>query len=478
MKKCISLVILILLNINIFATTASEVDAKRFIKTKYTIIDEFSGIEYQKDTSFKLIKEANYYCDNLVLNGKNDWHLPTIVEIRSIRNIKSKFDYLDEGYRSGKYWIYYNFNSIKNDNVNLYRFNDNRTMGWVGGSNHTKCIRGARYENTSKLQRVIKDTRNRKIRLLRNKKEKDFNRLTKLEFEKVKSKNTIDGYIQFINKYKLSKEMNMACKELYILVKYKNDIKIYDKFIHTNLYSSNKKELKIDAISNIYKLIKMKNNISGYEWFIQNYPNSIKVKEAISNIHKLAYDKVLSINTISAYNTFIIAYPYAKQIREISNKAYKIEEKKYTDLGMFGFFSNESKMEKRARKLLIKAKQIERMSDDYSGNVKAGYKIVANRMYDLLQEKFDDSEATLRYLESQEFRNFVKSFRSVMKDIKYTLNKINSNTSNIERYTKQMLNVSKEGFQSSKVDRDMASYKLAQHDKWEKLMHFRDKGYN
>ncbi len=98
-------------------------------------------------------------------------------------------------------------------------------------------------------------------------------------------------------------------------------------------------------------------------------------------------------------------------------------------------------------------------------------------MYDLLQEKFDDSDATLRHLESQEFKDFVRTFKSVMNNIKRSLNKIQNNTSNLERYAKDMVNISAQGFADSKADREMTAYHEKKKTQWDKFMHFRDKGY-
>ncbi|MBL0721129.1 MAG: hypothetical protein JJV88_00955, partial [Sulfurovum sp.] len=227
--------------------------------------------------------------------------------------------------------------------------------------------------------------------------------------------------------------------------------------------------------------------------FINKYPKGPQIKDAIKSIHKLAYKKAKQINTISAYNTFIIAYPFASQVKDANDKAYAIESKKYTDIGMLGgFFQKEAKMEKKARKLLIKAKQIQRTSKDYNGNAKSGYILVTNRMYQLLEDKFDDSEATLRYLESQEFLDFTKLFKSTMNNIQNVLNIIKENTNSIanntssiannsadiSKYARETVYISKQGFEDAKADREMTKYKNEEHHKWDKRMHLMEKGYN
>jgi hypothetical protein len=134
---------------------------------------------------------------------------------------------------------------------------------------------------------------------------------------------------------------------------------------------------------------------------------------------------------------------------------------------IFGIFSDD---EKKSRALLIKAKQIERRGNEYYGDKKAGYVMITNRMYDLLQEEYNDTDATLRFLESEEFKDFVRTFKSVMRSMNDKLN-------DISRYSSEILEVSKQGFSEANTDRDMSAYYTKQHREWEKNMHLRDKGY-
>ncbi len=263
-----------------------------------------------------------------------------------------------------------------------------------------------------------------------------------------------------LKKNELEKQYKAAIKD--------NNINSYKSFIVN--YPNLDKEHLDSSILKIYTLVLEENNISGYEWFIENYPNSLHSKDAMNAIYKLAYSQAENIDTISSYNTFIISYPYAKQIKDANDKAYKLDLVKYTDIGIIdSIFNKDNTMEKNSRKLLIKAKQIERLSTEYNSS-NAGYILISNRMYNLLQSEFDDSEATLRHLESQEFKDFVNIFRDTMNKIKIVLN-------DIRKHTKEIIKVSKNGFSSSKADRDMTTYKLKKHEEWTKYMHFRDKGY-
>lgn len=426
------------LAISLFASVESEVENSRFSHKNGVLIDSFSNIEILDDNGVlkrkKLWNDAQLYCKNLVFDGKSDWRLTKKFELIYLYNIKENFKYklnlISDSWNnhSDGYFI-----GITNKGNNPYNLNF-----WDGRENWNpsyysyffRCIRNSNFSNSRELEIRIKTNRNIAI--------KKYLKNATIKYRIIKEQNTIKAYQSFINKYPGAKQIKEAWQNIYKLT---------------------------------YNDVKSQNNISGYEWFISKYPKAPQVKEAIKNIHKLAYDKAKSINTISAYNTFIISYPTASQVKKANDRAYKLEEKKYTDLGMLGFFGKEAKLEKKARKLLIKAKQIERKSKDYSGDAKAGYIIVANRMYQLLQDKFDESDATLRYLESQEFKDFVDTFKRVMNNISYKL-------SNIERYSSEILSTSKQGFEDAKADREMSRYKSEEHAKWEKRMHLKDKGYN
>jgi len=195
-------------------------------------------------------------------------------------------------------------------------------------------------------------------------------------------------------------------------------------------------------------------------------------------MYQLAYAKAKEINTISSYNTFIIAYSTAKEVKRANKNAYKLELEKYTDLGMMSFVGSEGKLEKKAIKLLTKAKQMEKTSKEKRNGFKIGYLIIANRMHGLLQDKFGDTDAALRYLESQEFLDFSKSFKKMMTGITKTINRIEKSEFDLEIHTVKIMDISRKGFADSKSDREMKAYHQKKSTQWDKLMRYRNKGYN
>ncbi|CAN2042491.1 hypothetical protein GMMP15_830042 [Candidatus Magnetomoraceae bacterium gMMP-15] len=298
--------------------------------------------------------------------------------------------------------------------------------------------------------------------------------LSKRKIELI-SINAIESIYSKYSKYDDIKEF-LASKIL-TRIKQKNSIQDLHEF--NTKYKDHKTTIK-SSIEKLYELIKIKDSVPGYEWFIKNYSNVKYTKEALERIHGIMFNKAQKVNTVSAYNSFIFSYPTAKQVEQANKIANEKEREIYTNLGLMSFWDTDHKREKKSRQLLIKSKQIERFPRDNNLDSfrRAGYFIVVNRMYELLQEEFNDTDATLRHLESQEFKDFVKSFKNIMENIKYTLEKIQKNISDMNYYTKDMLEVSKKGFADAKADSAMSAYYTQKHRKWEKFMHYKDTGYN
>jgi len=348
-----------------------------------------------------------------------------------------------------------------------------------------KTIQSPYWRNSKKAKELVSFI----LSTAEEKQHELYEKLATEAFDSAKKLNTISSFQKFITNYSQSSLVENAQKDIYDIAykeaqKY-NTVKHYKDFIKTypNAHQIPKSWESIYYLE--YQQIKEIDNIAAYEWFIKTYPKAPQVKEAIANMHKLAFEKTEDIDTISAYNTFIISYPMAKEVSQANKLAKELERYKYTDTlpswfrsimpdfladifnGIFGIFSND---EKKSRALLIKAKQIERQGNEYYGDKQAGYVMITNRMYDLLQEEYNDTDATLRFLESEEFKDFVRTFKSVMRSM-------NDRLDDISRYSSKILEVSKQGFSEANADRDMSEYYAKEHREWEKNMHLRDKGY-
>ncbi len=527
-----NILIVLILTLSLFASTKSKVEAERFSWKNGILTDSFSGLQWQdskenlnvekpwvtlknwrKNEMFNTNGDtASTYCKKQSINGKHDWRLPTINELNTAYKIQNNFKYNHTYHyywsstHTPKYdndayaWAIY-FNSAKEDNLMKLKFHN------------VRCVRSKVKHNDLALDDIILDktykfikhqnTINAYMWLLRYYKRSVFitKSVTEDIYKLATRSNTIQSYKDFINEYPIFPQTKKAQHEIYKIiykeVMQKNSIESYESFIesypnsflikeankqleilYTSIYLLIKTTNTLDAYSNfikqypkapqvneaiykIYNITKKRNNISGYEWFISKYSKASQVKEAIQNIHKLAYNKAKQINTITAYNTFIIAYPYASQVKDANDKAYNLESLKYTKM--------KKDDEKKARLLAVKIKKLTLLMKRKSN--KDGYIIVKDRMIKLLTEQYEETDASLRYYESKEFTDFTETFENVMSSI-------SSKLSNIEKYSSEILNTSKQGFEDAKADREMIKYKNEEHHKWDKRMHLMEKGYN
>lgn len=271
-------------------------------------------------------------------------------------------------------------------------------------------------------------------------------------------------------KYKTYKKIKILIAAKYLAnAKSLNSIEVLHDF---NEKFSQHQPLVKQSVGRIYSIIKNINSVAGYEWFIDNYPYSKPVAQAISIIHNAMFLKAQKVGTVSALNAFIYSYPTSIEVNEANQLANKLEREIYGDLGLLEFWDHDAKKEKMARKLLIKAKQIERAprTMEFSRGESAGFYIVADRMYKVLQADFNDTEATLRHLESKEFKDFTDHFVGTMKEVKEILAEVKADTSNISKHAKQILKVANRGFQKANKDRALSAYYAKKHREWEKNM--------
>lgn len=293
----------------------------------------------------------------------------------------------------------------------------------------------------------------------------------RVEYQKVEHKKSYKEFEKFISEYPNAPQKSNAKSKMYQFafkkVKADDSVEAYQWFIDKYPSAPQIEEAMSNMYSVAFQQVKKEKNIAGYEWFIESFPNSPQIKEAFLNLHVLVFDKAKNINTIESYNTFIIAYPTAQQVSKANSIASNLEKDFYNSNGLF---KKNEEIDRNARKLLIAAKKIERKGNEYSGQAKFGYMLIVNRMYKLLETEFDESEATLRHLESLDFKDFTRIFQT-------TMNQLNNTLQNINRNTYDLIQISKQAFADAQADRQMAAHKKEEKVKWDKFMHFRDKGY-
>jgi len=286
------------------------------------------------------------------------------------------------------------------------------------------------------------------------------------ELSHAKERNIYSGYVAFYNKYGREDACREAVNAAFNLVVKANDINKYASFLSDFRLKSINNENLIDksrlVVGRLYSLVEQENNISGYRWFMERYPEVKEARLALNAIHELAFADTESVDTLAAYNDFIIAYPFAPQVQKATDRAYDLEAEKYS-----GWFENE---EKNARALLVKSKQLEREMNSPPSSARDGYHLVIDRMNRLLQDKYPAEEATLRYLESEEFKDFYKALRHTLSNINDTLAKIENNTSDVSSILKNQSRMMESHFTKAAQSREMAAKYTAQHRYWERYI--------
>ena len=122
--------------------------------------------------------------------------------------------------------------------------------------------------------------------------------------------------------------------------------------------------------------------------------------------------------------------------------------------------------------MLIQSKRLERKKHEVNNyNLKSGYLLVINRMNELLQDKFPTEEATLRYLESEEFKDFVRTFNTAMENINRTLKNIADNTSDLSSIVQSQSSMMDAYFQETTVQsKEMIEQYKKQYYLWENYL--------
>lgn len=217
------------------------------------------------------------------------------------------------------------------------------------------------------------------------------------------------------------------------------------------------------AAADVLALITPQQNIAAYQWFIETYPEyNQSAKKALSQLHRFAFEQTQDEGTLAAYNDFIIAYPYAQQVEQAKQISYELEDDHYSS-----WFSSD---EKQSRALLVKSKQLERKMNDQSSGMRDGYRLVIDRMNELLQNKFPAEEATLRYLESEEFKDFYRNLKSSLRNIERALVSIKDNTSGLKSLLKSQSSMMNNHFEKAAESKALSDKYTEQHRYWQRYL--------
>ncbi|MDO6425891.1 hypothetical protein Q4489_02655 [Thalassotalea sp. 1_MG-2023] len=211
----------------------------------------------------------------------------------------------------------------------------------------------------------------------------------------------------------------------------------------------------------VYQRVKEADNIASYQWYIKHVQQSEHTQEALLTLYKRAFELADDRGTIASYNDFIIAYPFAPQVNQATEYARSLEEDEYSS-----YFSSDEEL---SRRLLVRSKQISRVANQYRYD-NTGYLLVIDRMNTLLQDMYPGQDATLRHLESEEFKDFHRDFSRAMRSLSSKLDNINKNVKDLKRHVAKQSDMIEQHFEKAAQDRETASELTRQHRMWERYL--------
>ncbi len=237
MKK---LIIILLSMVSLYASVVSEVNKSRFTRDGGTLNDSFSNLEWQDNKDTKILEknweDATAYCKKLTLNEKSDWRLPLKAELEYAFIIKNRFkNMLEKNYWTSSLGVI-----VKTSAWNIYFWDGGEFSSKKSNENYIRCVRGKKYKTLKYLKNTIIRTRQEKIDAKR--------------YAIVKEKNILSEYVKFVKKYPYAKQ-------------------------------------KKEAITTIYTFVAKEKKIEDYEWFIKKYPKSSEAKNAEEEIKNLTLKK-------------------------------------------------------------------------------------------------------------------------------------------------------------------------------------------
>lgn len=281
-------------------------------------------------------------------------------------------------------------------------------------------------------------------------------------FSLLSVQNTISGYQRFLESHADSSFADDAIEKLFVLVSKQNTLSQYHWFL--GKYPASKQAAK--ASERLLAVISERNSIAAHSWFLTHYGDSAVAKQSLAEMHELAFQQASEINTLEAYNDFVIAYPItnSRLMQMVRKKAYALEKEKYTSI--FSYFNKE----KEARKLLIQSKKLERKMVEAGDKYSAGYRLVIDRMNELLITEFDAEDATLRHQESEELKSFMKSLKRSLDQIGQTLSRIENNTRGLGDLMSQQTAVMDGHFRNFAQSSEYRARQEADHRYWEKFV--------
>lgn len=220
-----------------------------------------------------------------------------------------------------------------------------------------------------------------------------------------------------------------------------NKLEIYEKFLELRPNSV----FNLMAIHQIFELVKAKNSIEEYAKFIEKFgekfPVAIEFVDAFNKIQELSFEKAKQLNTIEIFDEFIGTFPNAPQAPEANDLAFNLVKTKIEK----ELSEHPNQLQQIANKLYGEARRIQ----DESGCQPKQYQtkeckhdlfLPALRNYKLLKlPLFDSAESAIKMRDREEKIAFEDALLTQQKRIEMSIHEMKTEVINVLREQNKLL---------------------------------------
>jgi len=220
-----------------------------------------------------------------------------------------------------------------------------------------------------------------------------------------------------------------------------NTQETYEKFLELRPKSM----FNLLAIHQIFELVKAKNSIEEYARFIEKFgekfPIAIEFIDAFNRIQELSFEKAKQLNTVEIFDEFIKTFPDAPQTKEAIELSFNLSKTKIEK----ELAEHPEQLEQIAKKLYGEARRIQ----DESGCQPKQYEtkeckhelfLPALRNYKLLKlPLFDSSESAIKMRDREERIAFENELLAQQKRIEMSIHEMKTEVINVLREQNKLL---------------------------------------
>jgi len=263
-----------------------------------------------------------------------------------------------------------------------------------------------------------------------------------LAYQLAQKQNNYDNWHIVAKKYEDLDQYYIAYLQTWKKAKQINTQETYEKFLELRPHSM----FNLWVISQIFELVKAKNSIEEYAKFIEKFGEkfpSIEVIEAFYKIQELSFEKAKQINTVEIFDAFIQTFPDAPQTKEVIELAFNLAKR---NLEQETMQKTPEELENMARILFNEARKMQKtlgcasIQTEESKECNYSLFISVERKYQLLNLPiFNVTKTVTEALDREERLAFENALLNQQKRIETSINDMKTKVVNILKEQNKLL---------------------------------------